>query len=129
MTNANATEKKLTKKDYFNMLVNMDTVQSNADLYNFCLHEIELLEKKSCTPKKATKRQEENAPLIEEIANILNDMKEDGATIAELQQQSANLQQLTQQRISALLKKLVDAGRIEREKDKKGRTTYKTKQD
>lgn len=130
MTNANVntTEKKRTKKDFFYMLANIEEVKNNNDLLWFCEHEIELLEKKENTPKKPTKRQAENSPLIEEIANILNNVKDDAMTIAELRKQSEKLEECTQQRISALLKKLVDAGRVERVKDKKGHTTYKAVQ-
>lgn len=128
MTNTNGTEKKRTKKDYFYMLANIEEVKNNNDLLWFCEHEIELLEKKESAPKKPTKRQAENNPLIEEIANILNNVKDDAMTIAELRKQSEKLEECTQQRISALLKKLVDAGRVERVKDKKGHTTYKAVQ-
>ena len=54
MTN---TSKKMTKKDYFFMLLELSDVQDNEDLVNFINHEIELLNKKNSSEKKPTATQ------------------------------------------------------------------------
>lgn len=128
MNNANENKTvKMTKKDYFNQLLQIKEVQDNIDLYNFCAHELDLLAKKaSASNGKPTKKQVENEALITDIANILNDLNGDAIAIADLQQKAASLQECSQQKLSALLKKLVDAGKAERVKDKKGKTFYKS---
>lgn len=122
-------EKKTTKREYFEMLSNLQEVQSNKELYNFCLHEMALLDKKKSAERKPTKQQQANDGIVQEIYEILLEQKDDMLTIAELQQASANLSEVSAARMSALIKKLVDAGKVEKEKNKSGRMTYKAKEE
>lgn len=107
--------KKLTKKDYFNELKVL--VADRQDLVDFIDHEIELLSKKSLrtTP---TKTQVENEAIKEKIVATLVELNK-YATITDIQNANTELANLSNQKISALLKQLVDTNIIEKVIDKK----------
>lgn len=107
--------KKLTKKDYFNELKGL--VSDRQDLVDFIDHEIELLSKKSSrtTP---TKTQVENEKIKEKIVTTLVELDK-YATITDIQNTNTELADLSNQKISALLKQLVDNKVIEKVIDKK----------
>lgn len=113
-------EKKMTKKDYFNALI--DVVEGydvdNKDMYiEFLNHEIELLSKKS-TAK--TKTQKENEVLIEDVYKVLAEIGRP-VTITEVIQNAGDsvVATMTNQKVSALMKILKNAGRVVRVDDKK----------
>ena len=107
--------KKLTKKDYFNELKGL--VSDRQDLVDFIDHEIELLSKKSSrtTP---TKTQVENEKIKEKIVITLVELGK-YATITDIQNANTELADLSNQKISALLKQLYDNKVIEKVIDKK----------
>lgn len=107
--------KKLTKKDYFNELKGL--VSDRQDLVDFIDHEIELLSKKSSrtTP---TKTQVENEKIKEKIVATLVELDK-YATITDIQNANTELADLSNQKISALLKQLYDNKVIEKVIDKK----------
>lgn len=107
--------KKLTKKDYFNELKGL--VSDRQDLVDFIDHEIELLSKKSSrtTP---TKTQVENEAIKEKIVATLVQLDR-YATITEIQNANIELANLSNQKISALLKQLVDTNKVNKMIDKK----------
>ena len=101
--------KKLTKKDYLGQLrgvVEGVEMENKEDVLNFIDHEIELLSKKRTTQ---TKNQKENEILIEDMFNYLAGM-DHPVTVTEFMKE--NKIELTNQRVSALFKKLFEAGRI-----------------
>lgn len=107
--------KKLTKKDYFNKI--KEIVIDNKELVDFIDHEIELLNKKSSS-KAPTKIQVENEKIKEKIIATL--VKLDRyATITEIQEANIELAELSNQKISALLKQLVDTNIVDKTIDKK----------
>ena len=103
--------KRITKKEYFAMI--REVVAGNEELVAFVDHEVELLNKKS-TGK--TKTQVENEALVEDIYNHLVEIGTP-VTVTELIAKAEI--ELTNQKVSALLKKLVDAGRVAKVVDKK----------
>ncbi len=105
---------KITKRDYFNRLLTI--VAGDAELEQFIAHEIELLDKKS-SGRKPTKNQEENGEIKKEILSVLSDGG--NMTVTEIQKQSEQLGELSNQKVSALLRQLVDAGEVVKETDKK----------
>ena len=107
--------KKMTKREYFGVLLEM--VGGNEDLVKFINHEIELLDKKSAKGSQ-TKTQKENETIKE---SILKEMAtfEDAYTISEMQAKSAVLADYSNQKISALLKQLVESGAVVKTTDKK----------
>ena len=104
---------KMTKKDMFNAIKAVEGL--SQEMKDFIDHEIELLEKKSSN-KKATKTQEENVEIKAEIKAVLT---AEGATVTEIQSRSEILSNLSNQRVSALLRQLIDAGEVVKTTDKK----------
>lgn len=107
--------KKLTKKDYFNELKVL--VADRQDLVDFIDHEIELLSKKS-SRTAPTKTQVENEKIKEKIVATLVELGK-YATITDIQNANTELADLSNQKISALLKQLYDNKIIEKVVDKK----------
>ena len=103
--------KRVTKKEYFEILRGI--VEGNDELVAFIDHEVELLSKKS---NVRTKAQIENDAIVEDIYNYLAEIGRP-VTVTELIAE-AQLK-FTNQKVSALLKKLVDAGRVVKITDKK----------
>lgn len=104
---------KKTKKEYFNEL--MTYVSDNEDLMAFIQHELEMLDKKKTSGKNNAKVQE-NTALKEKIYNLL--CAEDRAlTITEMVKLLD--EEVSNQRVSALVKQLKDAGKVERTMNKK----------
>lgn len=113
-------EKKMTKKEYFAVLAE---VVANSDMENkdgalaFIAHEVELLEKKSAKSGQ-TKTQKENAEILVKIKAELAEVGK-AVTITELQAASAEMAQYSNQKLSALLKKLVESGEVVKTTEKK----------
>lgn len=117
------TEKKMTKKEMFQVLLAMDCVKERADLVNFIEHEIELLERKNGGSRKPTAQQVTNEKIKDKILEIL--IKPMTATqIMKAVEPDFPEIALTNQRISALLRSLGKDGTGEVEKYIEKRVTY-----
>lgn len=112
-----AETKKLTKKDYFKELKEIVAEIGRTDLVDFIDHEIELLTKKG-SKSTPTKTQVENEAIKEEIVATLVELGK-YVTITEIQGANLELERLSNQKISALLKQLVDTNVVEKVIDKK----------
>ena len=110
-------EKKLIKKDYFNMLREIVVSMERKDLVDFIDNEIELLNKKS-SRTTLTQTQKENEKLKEKIVSTLTELGK-YATISEIQQANPELADLSNQKMSALLKQLVDTKTVDKVIEKK----------
>ena len=110
------TTKKITKRDRFNALLNMAEVKANPDMVAFIEHELELLAKKNTSDKKPTAQQVAN----EGIKQAILDGMEDGRlyTITELQKSIPECAELSNQRVSALVRQMVGVT-INRTEDKR----------
>ena len=100
---------KMTKRDYFNAILAVLATVEDTDvsgLTAFVNHEIELLENKRSTAKP-TKTQTENIALKETIVSVLKEIGKP-VTITEMQKFSADLAEFSCQKLSALLKQLVE---------------------
>lgn len=116
-------EKKITKKEMFAQVIAMaqgKEVSVSADeIVAFAEHEIELLNKKAGTKsKKETANDAENVRLMEVIVETLTG-SEKAMTVSELMTANAELGELSNQKVSALMKKLVDGGRVQKSTDKR----------
>ena len=111
--------KKLTKRDHFNALLNLEAVKSNSALKEFIEHELELLEKKNSSEKKPTAVQQANSGIKEEILVALDNQPNRLFTITELIKEVPVCAELTNQRVSALVRQLVEAGKVVRIEDKR----------
>ena len=114
---------KKTKRDLF--LEVREVVAGNEELVAFIDHELELLNKKAST--KSTKVNDEQVALMEKIVNALNEIGR-SVTISELQKENAEMAEYSNQKLSAMLKKLVDNKQVTKIVDKKKSyfTTAKT---
>ncbi len=116
-------EKRLTKKDYFEMIKGV--CADRVDIVEFCNHEIELLTRKN-SKGGATKTQKENEivakMLIEELAKInkpvtITDLMNSSEVVKNYTLENGN--NLTNQKISAIFKQLVESKKINKLIDKK----------
>lgn len=107
--------KKLTKKEKYGMV--LDYIKENEMLVEFITNEMELLSKKS-SRTAPTKTQVENEKIKEKIVATLVELNK-YATITEIQEANVELAELSNQKISALLKQLVDTKIVEKMIDKK----------
>ena len=108
-------EKRLTKKEYFGIIRGI--VEDRQDLVEFIDHELELLNKKSSS-KGQTKTQKENEEIKVKIINALTEIARP-VTITELQENNEEMAIYSNQKLSALLKQLVDTQQVAKVIDKK----------
>lgn len=109
---------KLTKKDKFAMLLELSEVKSNATLVDFINHEVELLDRKKSSPKGLTPTQKANEVFKQAI---LDGMTENRLyTITELQKEIPAIAsaELSNQRVSSMVKALKDDGKVVRTEEK-----------
>lgn len=107
-------EKRMTKKDYFKAII-AELGEGHEALVAFCEKEIETLGKRK-TAKTAT--QKENEVLVEELYEVIAGL-ETPATISDIMKVNEKFGEMSNQKVSALAKKLVDAGRVVKTSDKK----------
>ena len=105
---------KKTKREFFGEI--REIVKGNAELVAFIDHELELLDKK--TSAKSTKVNTEQVELMEKIVSALNEIGR-SVTISELQKENAEMAEYSNQKLSAMLKKLVDNKQVTKMVDKK----------
>lgn len=108
--------KKITKRDRFNALLALSQVQEDADLVEFINHELELLAKKNSAEKKPTAVQIANEGIKQ---SILDALTSEPVTITDLIKSTPALSELTNQRVSALVRQLVADGLVVRTEDKR----------
>ena len=116
------TVKKVTKKDYFvgvRAIVENSAVENKDELIAFIDREVELLNKRNASrTDKPTKKQAENNAIVKIIYDTLVYLGK-ASTIETIKDTDADLSDYTPQKISALLKKLVDAGKVVKSYEKK----------
>ena len=110
--------KKLTKKDYFNTLLDIEEVAKNESLVKFINHELELLAKKNSGEKKPTATQIANDGIKETILAVLESVGR-GMTISEMQKANSELGELSTSKVSALVRQLKEDNVVERYEDKR----------
>ena len=104
---------KMTKRDYFNSLLNIAEVAANPDLTAFIQHELELLAKKNSSEKKPTATQVANESVKQAILDGLDGCDE-GKTISEMLNLFPALEGMQNQKVSALMRQLIADGLVER---------------
>ena len=111
------TNKKITKRERFNSLLSLSEVQANADLVAFIQHEIELLDKKNSSEKKLTVQQIANEGIKDAIVEGMEENRL--YTVTELIKEITECNELTNQRVSALLRQLISEGKVVKTIDKR----------
>mgnify|MGYP002513117373 CR=1 FL=1 len=114
------TEKKMTKRDYFNRI--LSNYPLTSDEIAFINHELELLDRKNVSgDKKPTATQIENERLKNAIVEFLS-ASGNAYTVTDMIKACENLADLTNQKVSRLANDLVDENRIVKFSEK--RKTY-----
>lgn len=111
-----ATQNKLTKKEKFALLKGIPAVAENSVLVEFIDHEIELLDKKNSAEKKPTAQQTANEAIKSAIVNGMEKGRK--YTITDLIKSIPECADLTNQRVSSLVRQLVPTS-IERVEEKR----------
>jgi superfamily II RNA helicase len=83
---------------------------------------VEQLDKKNASPKKLTAQQVKNEELKEVIVDFLADNADTGFTVSDLLKAIPELEGDSNQHVSALMRQLVEAGKVEKYSEK--RRTY-----
>lgn len=116
-----ATAVKVTQKDYFNGLIAYlkgegDARFSNEEYIEFLEGRIAVLDKKSANRKtKVNEEDEELKSLTLEALTILDTP----STVTDIMREVDFPDGTSNQKVSAILRKLIAEGKVEREKDKK----------
>ena len=118
------TTKKLVKRDFHTaLLAHIEATGfstegiSNAQFIEFISHELELLNRKNTTEKKPTAQQVANEGIRDLIISVLKE-SDTPMTVTELMKSHPDLANLTNQRISAIIRPCVGVS-IERTEDKR----------
>ena len=116
-------EKKMTKREKFEMAIKMAEENGNDMLVEFFNHEIELLSNKS--GKSSAKKNTEQETFMDIIRDVLSEAPNPmqcGAIAKDeriLDFEWADKKETSPQRVSAMLKKMVDCGDVNKVVDKK----------
>ena len=119
MATSTTSTKKLTKRNRFEALLKLSEVQANPDMVTFIEHEIELLAKKNAGDKKPTAKQMENDAVKQVILDEMTANPDKLYTVTDLIKTVPELAEYTNQRVSALLRQMIDAGAVVKTVDKR----------
>ena len=107
---------KVTKKEVINAMLANEVVSTNEVWVAYLENELALIEKKAAN-KKSTKTQEENKGIKFVILNTLASIG--SGTITDIQNANSDLAELSNQKVSALVRQLVETGEVVKTIDKK----------
>ena len=107
---------KITKREVIGMMMNEEVVKANPTYVAYLENELALLDKKASN-KKATKTQEENVGIKATILEVLATIG--SGTVTNIQNSNEKLSALSNQKVSALVRQLVESGEVVRTTDKK----------
>lgn len=105
----------MTKKEMFTLIATVNA--DNAEIVDFCNHEIELIDKRSST-KSPSKTQKENEVLMDILEEALQNL-DAPVTVTELIVTTGAISSLSNQKVSAVLRKMVESGRAIKTVEKK----------
>ena len=118
MANTTTSTSKITKAQKYAMLRAIPAVAENAMLVEFIDHELELLSKKNSAEKKPTAQQTANASIGEAIVAHLQSQPNRLFTITEIIKEVPECADLTNQRVSAIVRGLIGTS-VERVEEKR----------
>ena len=118
MANTTSSSVRMTKAQKFQILADLPAVKADPMLSEFIAHEMELLAKKNTADKKPTAQQEANAVIKQNVLTVLADGEK--RTVSDLLKMVPDLPDtMTNQRMSAIVRQMVDAGEVIRTEDKR----------
>ena len=107
---------KITKREVIKMMMNEEVVKTNPTYVAYLENELALLAKKAQN-KKATKTQEQNVGIKATILKVLATIG--SGTVTDIQNGNEELSAFSNQKVSALVRQLVESGEVVRTTDKK----------
>ena len=110
-------DKKITKREVIGMMMNEEFVKANEVYMAYLSNELDILDRRKISKAESTKKSEN-----EGIKNTLLEVlvaSEKGLTVTDIQKSNAELGALSNQKISALLKQMVDDNIVAKKTDKK----------
>lgn len=107
---------KITKREVIGMMMNEEVVKANPIYVAYLENELALLAKKAQN-KKATKTQEQNVGIKATILKVLATIG--SGTVTDIQNGNEELSALSNQKVSALVRQLVESGEVVKTTDKK----------
>jgi hypothetical protein len=109
----------MTKAQKFQILADLPAVKADPMLSEFIAHEMELLAKKNTAEKKPTAQQEANAGIKDAVLAMMQEHPNQLYTVTDIIKAVPACADLTNQRVSALIRQMVDAGLVKRTEDKR----------
>ena len=107
---------KITKREVINAMLANEVISANSTWVAYLENELALIEKKAAN-KKSTKTQEENKGIKSVILDTLASVG--SGTITDIQNANSDLAKLSNQKVSALVRQLVENGEVVKTTDKK----------
>jgi len=107
---------KKTQKDYFNDIIKVVRENGRDDLVEFCEGRIAVLKNKSANRSK--KVNEANESIKADVLTTLEGF-ESGATVSEIMKANATLSELSNQKVSAMLRQLIADDKVVKNTDGK----------
>lgn len=107
---------KITKREVINAMLADVAINGNATYVAYLENELALIERKAAN-KKSTKTQEENKGIKSVILDTLASIG--SGTITDIQNANPDLAKLSNQKVSALVRQLVENGKVVKTTDKK----------
>ena len=107
---------KITKREIIGMMMKEEVIKANPTYVAYLENELALLDKKARN-KKATKTQEENVGIKATILEVLATIG--SGTVTDIQNGNAELSALSNQKVSALVRQLVESGKVVKTVEKK----------
>ena len=107
---------KITKREVINAMLADVAINGNATYVAYLENELALIEKKAAN-KKSTKAQEENKGIKSVILDTLASIG--SGTITDIQNANSDLAEFSNQKVSALVRQLVETGEVVKTTDKK----------
>ena len=107
---------KITKREVIGMMMKEEVVKANPTYVAYLENELALLDKKAQN-RKATKTQEQNVGIKATILKVLATIG--SGTVTDIQNGNEELSALSNQKVSALVRQLVESGEVVKTTDKK----------
>ena len=107
---------KITKREVIGMMMKEEVVKANPTYVAYLENELALLNKKAQN-KKTTKTQEQNVSIKATILEVLATIG--SGTVTDIQNGNEELSTFSNQKVSALVRQLVEAGKVVKTVDKK----------
>ena len=101
---------KITKREVINMMLADECVKANEMYVSYLAHELELLDKKA---QKKGKSDEELAEISRLKGLVIGSLEKVGkGTVTEIQKADEELSELSNQKVTSLLKALIEEGSV-----------------